>query len=154
MRTKTKRFILGGTAVVAMAAAALVFATAGSGSTPGPMSAAQIKSLVTTDAAEAGDNTPTDISYSALVTRNQANAVSSGAWIGPPYGSATGFYLVVAHGNFTATDAPIPNGVAVPTGTVMTLVVNATTGEVTDSGIGNTTPDMSTLGPVTTIASG
>ena len=34
MRTKTKSFILGGTGVVAMAAAALAFATAGSGSTP------------------------------------------------------------------------------------------------------------------------
>ena len=118
------------------------------------MSAAQIKSLVITDAAGMGDSTPTDISYSAPVTRNQANAVASGAWIGPPYGSATGFYLVVAHGNFTGYDATTPPGDNnYPTGTVMSLVVDATTGEVTDGGIGNVTPDMAKLGPVTTIAS-
>jgi len=119
------------------------------------MTTAQIKSLVMTDAAATGDSTPTDISYSPPVTRNAANAASGdGAVIGGSYGSASGYILVVAHGNFTATDAAIPNGAPVPTGTVMMLVVDATTGQVTDSGIENTTPDLSTLGPVTSIPTG
>jgi hypothetical protein len=155
MRAKTKRFIVGGSGAAAATAAALVLATAGSGAaTAGdPMTAAQIKSLVVTDAAGMGDNTPTDISYSALTTRNGALAASgSGAWMGGADGSAGGYFVVVAHGDFTAYDAPIPNGVKIPTGTVMTLVVDAATGDVTDSGLQHDTPDLSTLGPVTTIS--
>jgi hypothetical protein len=169
MRTKTKRFTLGSTGVAAIATAALIFATTGSEATPtgpmttargseatptGPMTTAQIKSLVMTDAAGMGDSTPTDISYSALTTRNTAlAAIDGGGQIGGADGTARGYYLVVAHGNFTATDAEVPNGVAYPTGTVLTLVVDASTGQPTDSGIQRNTPDMSKVGPVTTIAS-
>ncbi|HEX3618589.1 MAG TPA: hypothetical protein VHU61_18730 [Solirubrobacteraceae bacterium] len=156
MRAKTKRFIVGGTGVAAATAAALVLASVGSGAaTAGnPMTAAQIKSLVLSGAAAMGDSTPTDISYSALTTRNGALAASgSGASMGGAYGSASGYFVVVAHGEFTAYDAPIPNGAKIPTGTVMTLVVDAATGEVTDSGVQHGSPDLSTLGPVTTVSS-
>jgi hypothetical protein len=156
MRAKTKRFIVGGTGVAAATAAALVLASVGSGAaTAGnPMTAAQIKSLVVSGAAAMGDSTPTDISYSALTTRNGALAASgSGASMGGAYGSASGYFVVVAHGEFTAYDAPIPNGAKIPTGTVMTLVVDAATGEVTDSGVQHDSPDLSTLGPVTTVSS-
>jgi hypothetical protein len=157
MRTKTKRITLGSTGVAAIASAALIFATTGSGATPtGPMTTAQIKSLVMTDAARMGDSTPTDISYSAPVTRNAANAASGdGAIIGGADGTASGYILVVAHGHFTGYDALTPAGDNYyPTGTVMTMVVNATTGEVTDGGIQNSTPDISAIGPVTAIATG
>lgn len=166
MRAKTKRFIVGGTGAAAATAAALVLATAGSGAptagkpvtagagtTGNPMTAAQIKSLVVSDATRMGDSTPTDISYSALATRNQALAASgSGAVMGGAYGSATGYFVIVAHGNFTAYDAPIPGGAKVPTGTVMTLVVHASSGAVTDGGLQNNTPDLSALGPVTALS--
>jgi hypothetical protein len=152
MRTKTKRFILGGTGVAAIATVALIFATTGSEATPtGSMTTAQIKSLVVTSAARLGDSTPTDISYSALTTRNAALAVSMGAQIGGSYGSVRS-YLVVAHGNFTAYGASPPGSNVNPTGTVLTLVVDASTGQPTDSGIQRTTPDMSKLGPVTAVA--
>jgi hypothetical protein len=152
MRAKPKRYIVGG---IGAAAAALVLATAGSGAaTAGnPMTAAQIKSLVVRDAARMGDSTPTDISYSTLTTRNGALAASgSGDSVGGAYGSASGYFVVVAHGDFTAYDAPIPNGVKIPTGTVMTFVVDAATGEVTDGGLQDNTPDLSALGPVTTVS--
>lgn len=157
MRTKTKRFTLGSTGVAAIATAALIFTTTGSAATPtGPMTTAQIKSLVMTDAAGMGDSTPTDISYSAPVTRNAANAASGdGAIIGGADGTASGYILVVAHGHFTGYDAITPPGDNnYPTGTVMIMVVDATTGEVTDGGIQNSTPDMSAIGPVTAIATG
>jgi len=120
------------------------------------MTTAQIKSLVMTDAAGMGDSTPTDISYSAPVTRNAANAASGdGAIIGGADGTASGYILVVAHGHFTGYDAITPPGDNnYPTGTVMIMVVDATTGEVTDGGIQNSTPDMSAIGPVTAIATG
>jgi hypothetical protein len=154
-RTTVKRFVLGGSGVAAIATAALIFASTGSEAAPtGSMTTAQIKSLVMATAARLGESTPTGISYSAPVTRNAANAASGdGAIIGGADGSASGYILVVAHGHFTATDAEVPNGVAYPTGTVLTLVVDASTGQPTDSGIQRNTPDMSKVGPVTTIAS-
>ena len=152
MRTHAKRFILGGTGVAAIATAALIFATTESEATPtGSMTTAQIKSLVMVSAARLGDRTPTDISYSALTTRDAALAVSSGDQIGGSYGS-TPSYLVVAHGSFTAYGVSPPGSNVNPTGTVVTLVVDARSGQPTDSGIQDTTPDMSKLGPVTTIA--
>lgn len=155
MRAKTKRFVLAGTGAAAVTAAALVLATGGSGAARfgNPMTAAQIKSLAMSDAARTGDSTPTDISYSARTTRNRALAASgSGASMGGVYGSAGGYFVVVAHGDFTAYDAEIPNGAKIPTGQVMTLVVDATTGEVTDSGIQHNTPNLSGLGPVTIVS--
>lgn len=153
MWSGAKRFMVGGTGVAGMAAAAVIFAAAGSGAnTPNPALAAHLKSLVMTDAARMGDRTPRDISFSALTTRNRALAAASGDQVGPPYGQ-TPSYLVVAHGNFTAYGVSPPGSAANPTGTVMTLVVDATTGQPTDSGIQGTTPDMSKLGPVTSLAS-
>ena len=61
--------------------------------------------------------------------------------------------LVVAHGNFTAYGVSPPGSNVNPTGKVLTLVVDASTGQPTDSGIQRNTPDMSKVGPVTTIAS-
>jgi hypothetical protein len=155
-RTTVKRFVLGGTGVAAIATAALIFASTGSNAAPtGSMTTGQIKSLVMTTAARLGDSTPTDISYSAPVTRNAANAASGdGAIIGGADGSASGYILVVAHGHFTAYDAITPPGDNnYPTGTVMIMVVDASTGQPTDSGIQRNTPDMSKVGPVTAIAS-
>jgi len=154
-RVTVKRFVLGGTGVAAIATAALIFASTGSNAAAtGSMTTGEIKSLVMTTAARLGDSTPTDISYSAPVTRNEANAASGdGAIIGGADGSASGYILVVAHGNFTAYGvSPLPSNVN-PTGTVLTLVVDASTRQPTDSGIQRNTPDMSKVGPVTTIAS-
>ena len=85
MRTRTKRLILGGTGLMAVTAAALVSAATGSGAST--ISAAQVQSLVTTNAAELGERSPTNVSYSALTTRNAANEAASGTPILGSYGS-------------------------------------------------------------------
>jgi hypothetical protein len=63
--------------------------------------------------------------------------------------SVNASYLIAIRGHFVG-DPPRPPGSRAPTGSVMTMVVDATTGKVTDGGLGNSYPDLSTLGPVTT----
>jgi hypothetical protein len=60
-------------------------------------------------------------------------------------------YLIAIRGDFTtATGVPLPPGAKPPTGTVVTLVVDARTGQVTDSGLSDRYPPLGELGPVTT----
>jgi hypothetical protein len=61
-------------------------------------------------------------------------------------------YLIAERGHFTATGASYPPGAKPPTGSVLTLVVDARTGRATDSGIGSRYPQLARLGPVTTDA--
>jgi hypothetical protein len=164
MRNKLrKRLLLGGTALAICATAGLVLASIGFGSsaavaasTPAAQIATQAQTLLQTAAAQMGDNAPTDLSVSGLVTRNEALAAVDGAGqIGKAAGTAPGYYLAVAHGNFTATDAPVPNGVADPTGTVLIMVVDSATGDVTDTGLLHNASSLNTssLGTMTAIAS-
>jgi len=55
-------------------------------------------------------------------------------------------YVMVLHGDFV-TDAPRPEGTPAPTGTVMTMVLDPSTGEVMDFGVRNSTLDLTALGP-------
>jgi hypothetical protein len=59
-------------------------------------------------------------------------------------------YLIAVRGHFTEFGAPIPPGAKPPTGTVITLVVDARTGQVTDDGVSNRYPPLAELAPVTT----
>jgi hypothetical protein len=150
-------------AVCAALTGALVFASVGLGSSNGIVPngptdpiAAQAQTLTLRATAEMGDNAPTGLAVSGLVTRNTAlAAMDGGGQIGGADGTASGYYLVVAHGNFTATDADVPNGVAYPTGTVLVLVVDSVTGDVTDTGLlhGASALHTSSLGTMTAIAS-
>src|SRR5436309_1535448 len=51
-------------------------------------------------------------------------------------------YYVVLHGHFAATKGYLGPGAAVPTGTILTLTVDASTGEVLDNSLSNKTPDF------------
>ena len=105
-------------------------------------------------AEQSGDPHPTRIEVSALGTRNAVLAVVSGDQIGAPYGTAPGYEAIVMHGHFSTKDVPVPGNAPPGTVTTMVLVVNVATGEGTDSGMGNNIdPDLSKLGPVTTIPS-
>jgi hypothetical protein len=55
---------------------------------------------------------------------------------------------IIMHGSFVANHAPRPSEAAAPSGTVLTLVINATTGELTDFGLQNTEPNIAAFGPV------
>jgi hypothetical protein len=96
-------------------------------------------------AAEAGDPSPTSIQHSAVATRAQANLVDSGDVVPGDNPS----YLIAMRGHFVS-NGPRPQGAASPTGSVMTLVVDATTGKVADVGLEDTYPDLAKLGPVVT----
>jgi hypothetical protein len=146
-RHVTTAVLLGITVAAGVAFAASSFA---SGSSPRPasgdyISQGQIASIASQAAAKAGDPSPTSIQYSAVTTRSQANLVDSGDVV--PGDNAS--YLVALRGKF-ATSGPVPPGAAEPTGSVLTLVVDATTGEITDIGLEDTYPDLGTLGPVST----
>jgi hypothetical protein len=96
-------------------------------------------------AKNAGDPRPTLVQYSEG-TRRHANLVDSGDIVP----GAQRSYLIAERGHFTLKDASIPAGAQAPTGSVLTLVVNARTHQVTDGGVSNRYPDLAKLGPVTT----
>jgi len=53
------------------------------------------------------------------------------------------------HGHFTGSDLDVPPDEKVPTGNTMAVVVSAATGLITDLGITNHVPALSTLGTPT-----
>lgn len=95
-------------------------------------------------AAQAGDPRPTLIQHSEG-TRHEANLVASGDRAPGRRWS----YLIAERGDFVL-DAPAPLGVRAPRGSVLTLVIDAATGTVTDSGVSDRYPQLATLGPVST----
>jgi hypothetical protein len=115
---------------------------------PGPrpsLSEQQILSMAEGAAHRSGNPMPTLIQH-VIGTRFDAVRISSGDLVFEWNWS----YLIAIRGRFSAIYASYPAGVTPPTGTVMTLVVDARTGHVTDSGVSERYPPLATLGPVTT----
>jgi hypothetical protein len=110
-----------------------------------PVTPTELGALVRSIAAGLGDGVPTAIEQSEG-TRADAVLVSSGEVVSGSDAS----YLVVAQGDFVDTAAHRPPGAPAPSGSVLTLVVDASTGQVTDLGIQDDVPDLATLGKVTT----
>lgn len=79
----------------------------------------------------------------ALTSATPGDLVSSG-------GSAA-VYLITMRGSFTACNASVPFGARLPTGRYLSLVVDAATFAVTDSGLSEHPPPVApaSLGPVT-----
>ena len=59
-----------------------------------------------------------------------------------------GAYVITMHGTFAGDAIPRPRGGAAPTGTVLSLVVDATSMQVTDYALGTTAPKLAALGTV------
>jgi hypothetical protein len=93
-----------------------------------------------------GDAHPTK-AIAVPSTRKAANALDSGAEVDTDQLS----YLIVLHGNFVGRVAHVPRGAPLPRGSVLTIIVDADTGLVTDWGISDRTPDTSSLGPETSL---
>jgi hypothetical protein len=93
----------------------------------------------------AGDRAPTLIQHSEG-TREKANLIDSGDIV-PGQGWS---YLIAERGHFVLDDAPRPFGASAPRGSVLTLIVDAATDQVTDTGLSNRYPDLAKLGPVMT----
>jgi hypothetical protein len=110
------------------------------------LSEARLLAIAERAAAGAGDPTPTLIQHAAG-RRFEANLVAGGdevfEW--------NWCYLIAMRGHFSAARAPGPPGSPPLASTsVMTLVVDAGTGQGLDVGESNIYPDMTRLGPVTT----
>jgi hypothetical protein len=108
-----------------------------------PLGIAQLRESAREFAAGMGDSTPSSIEY---VTGNRKQVVL--ALSGDEVEGDTNVDAIIMHGSFVANHAPRPSEAVAPSGTVLTLVINATTGELTDFGLQNTEPNIAALGPV------
>jgi hypothetical protein len=109
------------------------------------LSERQVLGIALKVAAQAGDRKPTLIQH-AERTRHEANLVASGDLVPGRRWS----YLIAERGHFVFKNASRPAGARAPSGSVLTLVVDASTRQVTDTGLSNRYPHLSDLGPVRT----
>lgn len=127
-------------------AAGPVAGASGGGSRRRPqLSERRILHIALAAAASAGDRHPTLIQHSAG-TRHDANLVDSGDIVPGRNWS----YLIAERGHFVLRNAPVPPGEPPPHGSVLTLIVDASTGQATDGGVSNRYPRLVRLGPVHT----
>lgn len=109
--------------------------------------AGQLDQIATSFAASFGDLSPSSITYVAT-TRQAANQIDSGAVVD----SNQPAYLIVERGNFIDhADAPPNAAAAPPSGSVLTIIVDQQTGQVTDYGVSNNVPAIANLGPVSSL---
>jgi hypothetical protein len=115
---------------------------------PGPaphLSEERILRIAKRAAADNGDPSPSLIQH-VESTQFEAVRVSSGDLVFEWNWS----YLIAERGHFVCDACSGPPGARAPTGSVITLVVDARSGRDTDGGIGNRYPPLAKLGPVTT----
>jgi hypothetical protein len=96
-------------------------------------------------ATRAGDPHPRLIQHAAG-TRFEAVRISSGDLVFEWNWS----YLIAERGHFICQACSVPPGAKPPTGSVLTLVVDAANGQATDSGLSKRYPPLQRLGHVTT----
>ena len=144
MSTKVKRIIAAGIAGSAALGAAVLLTTGASASTT-PGEAAMLRAIAARAAHASGDDSPYGLRW-VKTNRGDGERVTAGALLGQD--TAREVYVLQMRGHFTALNASVPRGAAVPIGTVMTLTVDAITGEVTDSGLTGEEQDLSALGDV------
>lgn len=93
-----------------------------------------------------GDDNPSALHW-VRTTRAAANRELAGA-VADDSDSSRDVFVIQQHGHFTARYASVPDGSALPTGSVMTLVVDSTSGNLTDYGLSSNDKDLSSLGDV------
>ena len=94
-----------------------------------------------------GDTSPSSVSW--VTTNRQAANSLLGAEL-PDTASGVPVYLLEVKGQFTDFNAKVPRGAKAPTGTILTLVIRQSDGEVVDSGVQDQSNDLSTLGTAQT----
>lgn len=146
MKTKVRFLALVGVPATIGGVFAIVVLTSSSAAGSSPCDSSAIVALAKQYAAQGGESNPTLIQHSAMTTRSQAN-VTGGAGTGISGDQES--YLIAVRGHFVV-NAPRPSGAPAPTGSVLTLVVDASSCQVTDVGIQDNYPDLGSLGPVTT----
>lgn len=135
-----------GGALAAVASAAMLVPATGSAARPkAHLSEHRLLTIALRAAAANGDRRPSLIQHTEA-TRYRANLIAGGDIVP----GNTWCYLTAERGRFIAKDASSPAGGHRPKGTVITLVVNARTGQGLDFGLSNRYPDLRKLGPVHT----
>lgn len=143
---KTLRLIL---CVGLVAGGLILWLSAGSGKVKAAtvstgLSESQIVSIADGYAASYGDSSPGSIEH-VEAPRQAAVLAASGDVVS----DNREVILIVERGSFVGAGVPRPSGAAAPQGSVLTLAIDAQTGELTDLGIQSNVPDLASLGPVT-----
>jgi hypothetical protein len=96
-----------------------------------------------------GDRAPAWVSV--VVTTHKKALTSATPGDTEPFGQQTIVYLITMKGHFVAADASGPPGAHAPTGTYLSIVINARTFEATDFGLSHKPPPVApaSFGPVT-----
>lgn len=120
--------------------------SAASGNTAGIQSlgTAELSEIAREFAASMGDSTPISSEYLTGDRRQVVLALS-----GDEVEDSGNVDAIILRGQFVDHLAPRPPGVTAPSGTVLTLVINAATGEMNDFGIQSNVPNVKEFGPVT-----
>jgi hypothetical protein len=146
-----RKWLAGSTIAGSIVAVAAVVITSSATATPHPsqgkphLSERQVLGIALKAAAQAGDRKPTLIQHSEG-TRYEANLVASGDLVPGRRWS----YLIAERGHFAFKNASRPAGARAPSGSVLTLVVDASTRQVTDTGLSNRYPHLGELGSART----
>jgi hypothetical protein len=98
----------------------------------------------------AGANGEADPDGIVALAATQEEAVDA-AMPGDDMGDSTPSDLIVITGDFTGYAAKVPEGDSPPVGSVISLVIDATTGEVTDWSLSGVEPDTTALGTTVTL---
>jgi len=118
----------------AAARAAALRATAG-----GPP--AFVATIAANEARRSGDAAPASAAW-AKTTRQAAMDADSGDQVD----SNQPVFYVVVHGRFVDQKAHMPSGVSPPTGTVLSITIDASTQQVLDYALGDHQPDLARVG--------
>ncbi len=110
------------------------------------------------EAAASGDASPTSVEEVSCSLGEAARAIEPGSegpavvdpLTGKPWPDSQ-VYLVSMHGHFVI-DAAAPRGHPAPSGTVLTIMIEASSGLVVGRSLSKSSPDLSSLGkPVSTL---
>jgi hypothetical protein len=113
------------------------------------MTSTLIASAAKSFATANGDSDPSAIT-AVRSTRGTALDKLHAGKIDPALSSQS-VYVVTMHGEFTAHDAAVPKGHALPTGSDLTMVIDALTGRLTDWMVSDSQPSLGVLGKPTSI---
>jgi hypothetical protein len=117
-------------------------------SAPAPGSPPRLAAIVHTArhlAALNGESNPTGIRY-VTTTRAKANGLFRAV-----VNSNQAVYVIQMHGHFNGATASHPHGSPTPHGTILTVTIDAATGQITDWGLSSEAAPLNRLGAVRTI---
>jgi hypothetical protein len=129
--------LIAGAGSAALLVGLVLFEFTGGASASAP-TVSDLTQVALTVSARNGVTAPTNIEY-VTTTRKAANLLLAGASVDSDE-SVTVFQMT---GPFTGYGASVPMGANLPTGTVLTVIIDSATGRVSDWGIGPST--MATL---------